>query len=69
MLGSDSFVEAGWVHDMRLYTYQLENGERRHVVRGRVKHSQRMSATPLSPCFVAEKSGEILAAHCICMAG
>ena len=34
-----------------------------------VKHSQRMSTTPLLPWVVVEERGEILAAHCTCMAG
>ncbi|XP_072176345.1 uncharacterized protein [Diadema setosum] len=69
MMGSDSFLQAGWVHDMRLFVYQTDAGTRRYAVLGKVKHSQRMSATPLLPWFVAEKCGEILAAHCTCMAG
>ncbi len=64
MTGSDSFVEAGWVHDMGLYTYSTKKGVHRFVVVGRVKHSQRMSATPLTPWFAVEQSGEILAARC-----
>ena len=35
----------------------------------KVKHSQKMAATPLLPWVVCEQSGEILAAHCTCMAG
>ena len=33
------------------------------------KHSQRTSATPFLPWVVMEKKGEILCAHCNCMAG
>lgn len=69
MVGSKSFVQAGWVHDMRLFTYKIGADDTRFVVRGKVKHSQRMSATPLLPWFVAEKCGDILGAHCTCMAG
>ena len=69
MIGSDSFVQAGWVHDMRLFKYKTRAGVARYVVIGKVKHSQRMSATPLLPWFIAEKCGEIIAAHCTCMAG
>ena len=32
-------------------------------------HSQRTSGTPLIPWVVLEEDGEILAAHCNCMAG
>ena len=33
-----------------------------------MKHSQRSSATPLLPWIILEEKGEILAAHCTCMA-
>ena len=33
-----------------------------------VKHSQRVSATPLKPWVAVEKTGVVLCAHCICMA-
>ena len=69
MTGSDSFVQSGWVHQMQQYTYTTDGGRTRYLIMGQVKHSQRMSATPLLPWFVAENSGEIVAAHCTCMAG
>ena len=34
-----------------------------------VKHSQRVSATPLLPWVIVEKNGEVIGAHCTCMAG
>ena len=34
-----------------------------------MKHSQRVSADFLLPWVVAKQDGEILAAHCTCMAG
>ena len=34
-----------------------------------VKHSQRMSASSLSPWVIIENSGVVVAAHCTCMAG
>ena len=34
-----------------------------------MKHSQRLSDTPLSPWFIAEQQGKVLSAHCDCMAG
>ena len=34
-----------------------------------MKHSQRISATPLLPWVIVEKQGTIVAAHCTCMAG
>ena len=34
-----------------------------------VRHSQSISKTPLQPWIIAEKDGNILSAHCTCMAG
>ena len=34
-----------------------------------VKHSQRVSLPPLLPWVVCEQEGEIIHAHCTCMAG
>ena len=34
-----------------------------------MKHSQRVSATPLKPWIAVEKVGTVLCAHCTCMAG
>ena len=69
MTGSDSFVQAGWIHDMRLRAYSTKEGKLRYLILGKVKHSQRMTATPLLPWFVAEEGGDIVSAHCTCMAG
>ena len=40
-----------------------------HILYVQVKHSQKMSATPLLPWVIVEKQGAVLAAHCTCMAG
>ena len=32
-------------------------------------HSQRLNQTPLNPWIIAKENGEILSAHCTCMAG
>ena len=34
-----------------------------------VKHSQKLTATPLHPWIAAERNGIIICAHCTCMAG
>ena len=39
------------------------------LVFGSVKHSQRISATPLKPWVAARKEGIVVCAHCTCMAG
>ncbi|XP_072034297.1 uncharacterized protein [Amphiura filiformis] len=63
-IGADNFVEAGWVRSLRLHQY----GDR-FLVSARVRHSMAVRATLTSVWFVAEASGEIMAAHCDCMAG
>ena len=35
----------------------------------RVRHSQRITATPLKPWVAVEQSGVVVCAHCDCMAG
>ena len=40
-----------------------------HTVLLQVKHSQRLSSTPLVPWSILMMDGDILAAHCTCMAG
>ena len=35
----------------------------------RVRHSQRISTTPVKQWVAAEKGGTIICAHCTCMAG
>lgn len=34
-----------------------------------VYHSQSLAEKPLRPCVIAEQDGNIVAAHCDCMAG
>ena len=46
---------------MRLSTFFLFS-------QNQVNHSQRMSERPLTPCVVCEKNGNVLTAHCNCMA-
>ncbi|XP_065651315.1 uncharacterized protein LOC136079507 [Hydra vulgaris] len=55
---------SGWVFD--LASYVVNN---RVIVKAKVRHSQSISRPPLQPWIIAEKSGNILAAHCNCMAG
>ena len=39
------------------------------LVCARVRHSQRITATPLKPWVAVEQSGVVVCAHCDCMAG
>ena len=42
---------------------------KRYILYIWVRHSQKMRETPLTPWIIVEQSGNILAAHCNCMAG
>ncbi|XP_065903361.1 uncharacterized protein [Dysidea avara] len=68
MLDGESFLRAGWVHGLKLHSYSGPQ-QNRFLIKGKVMHSQRTSGTPLIPWVVLEEDGEILAAHCNCMAG
>lgn len=39
------------------------------MVSGKVKHSQKLSASPLQPWVAVEKEGLVICAHCNCIAG
>uniref|UniRef100_A0A224Z122 Protein containing YqaJ domain n=1 Tax=Rhipicephalus zambeziensis TaxID=60191 RepID=A0A224Z122_9ACAR len=39
------------------------------IVRGKVNHSQALSAQPLEPWIIIKEDGMVKAAHCTCMAG
>ena len=39
------------------------------LLQGRVMHSQRLSESPLLPCVICNKGGQVISAHCNCMAG
>ena len=51
----------------KVCTFQLDFVQQ--VSKIQVKHSQQTSATFLLPWIAVKKSGQILAAHCTCMAG
>ncbi|XDV21196.1 hypothetical protein PO909_026341 [Leuciscus waleckii] len=60
-----NFFVNGWVHD--LGTTMLHNECR--LVFAQVNHSQRSAETPLKTCIIAKESGEVITAHCNCIAG
>ena len=65
-LGSERFLVMGKViSNCNINHYELSFFNKKK----KVKHSQRMSATPLLPWIILEPNGEILASHCTCMAG
>ena len=52
-----------------MQVYPIPSRTATFLVRARVPHSQRLSATPLRPWVAVEKIGSVLCAHCNCMAG
>ena len=54
----------GWVKEVGQITF----GDK-CLMSARVRHSQRMNETPLHCWLIAEKGGNVLTAHCNCMAG
>nr|XP_002158196.2 uncharacterized protein LOC100211323 [Hydra vulgaris] len=55
---------SGWVINAGVKLF-----EKYVLIHGRVKHSQKMNDVPLHPWIISEKSGNIVCAHCNCMAG
>ncbi|XP_057708134.1 uncharacterized protein LOC130926863 [Corythoichthys intestinalis] len=60
-----NFFVSGWVN--HLGTKRLRDNHR--LVFARVNHSQRSNETPLKTWIIAKEDGEVIAAHCNCMAG
>ena len=63
--GYKYFVD-GWVSDVIVWSGPRP---RVKVVCGKVKHSQKLSASVLQPWVALEKEGLVICAHCNCMAG
>lgn len=70
MEGYKYFVD-GWVSKVLVHQIPHDGGEEKQVavVSASVKHSQRLSSTPLKTWAAAEMRGTVLCAHCTCMAG
>ena len=65
MDGYNFFVN-GWVSN--IVVTQIE-GRYHYLFSATVKHSQTLSATPLKVWVGCKSNGEVVAAHCTCMAG
>lgn len=66
-LDAYKYMVSGWVGDLCAFP-ATEDGLRVFVTCS-VRHSQSVSAPPLKPWVAAEKSGDVVCAHCTCMAG
>ncbi|XP_034066573.1 uncharacterized protein LOC117542824 isoform X4 [Gymnodraco acuticeps] len=60
-----NYFVCGWVNDLGTKTAL----NKCRLVFARVNHSQRSGETPLKTWIVAKEDGEVVTAHCNCMAG
>ena len=58
------FYESGWVQNV--HCLETTKGV---VLAAKVMHSRRLNEEPLRPRVFSEKNGNIICAHCNCMAG
>ncbi len=65
-LESYNYFISGFVRDVRNFKVAANDFI---VVKAKVQHSQRLREGPLLPWLISRKDGEVLAAHCTCMAG
>lgn len=63
-LDSYKYFVAGWVEHINWKVY----GEV-ILIRGKVKHSYRVSEPPLQPWVMVQNNGSVVCGHCTCMAG
>ena len=63
MEGYRQFVD-GWVSNILVVAVNS-----RFLITAKIKHSQRLSTSPVIAWVAAEKTGMIICAHCDCMAG
>ena len=57
----------GWISNVSIAPISPRPGA--YIVTARVKHSQKLSATPVKPWVAVERVGTVLCCHCTCMAG
>ena len=67
--GYKYFVD-GWVEKVLVqHGGSTADGDEVAVVISSVRHSQKLSATPVKPWIAALNNGKLVCAHCTCMAG
>ena len=62
------YMTSGWVGDLRVFPATYDRAKVFGVT-CHVRHSQSVSASPVKPWVALESSGEVICAHCSCMAG
>ena len=63
-----NFFVNGWVTNISVICRQVTRAKV-FILMALVKHSQRLTAPPLKVWVAIKQQGEVLCAHCICMAG
>ena len=63
----DTIFYNGWVSNITVSA--IKTRPKNFVLMGSVKHSQRLSAPPLRAWVAIKQTGEVMCAHCTCMAG
>ena len=63
-----NFNANGWVNDVNVTSVQLSRSKN-FVATALVKHSQKLTSPPLKTWVAVKQTGEVISAHCTCMAG
>ena len=63
-----NFYSSSWVSNLTVIGNQIAR-PKVFIFMALVKHSQRLSALPLKVWVATRQNGEVLCAHCMCMAG
>ena len=66
-LDAYNYYASGWVDNVKVFTIPSRPGT--YLITARVKHSQKLPATPVKPWVAVEQQGMVVCAHCTCMAG
>ena len=61
-----NFFMNGWINNILV---TMIDGTNKYIYTATVKHSQTLSASPLKVWVCCKLDGEVMAAHCTCMAG
>ena len=61
-----NFCVNGWVSNVLVFPIPRTSCK---IISASVKHSQKLSAAPLTPWVAANMNGTVVCAHCTCMAG
>ena len=64
-----NFFVNGWVTNVTVILSRQITKAKIFIAMSLVKHSQRLSASPLKVWVATKQQGEVLCAHCTCMAG